>query len=113
MQGEIVKLLDFGLSMEYLNENGKHKMYGGNNHVRGTPHYASMEALRGMFSSRRDDLESLGYSLMDIIAPEKVPWAKTIEFPEILNLKKIFITSPESAIPFEFVGIHRYLNQVI
>ena len=64
-----VRIGDMGLVMEYMKDDGKHKglnRYG----FLGTPHYGSMQGLAGYTLNRRDDLESLGYSIMFLIDKE-------------------------------------------
>jgi hypothetical protein len=54
-----------GLVMEYMRD-GSHKGVGKYG-FQGTPQYGSMSGLIGYTLSRRDDLESLGYSIMCLI----------------------------------------------
>jgi serine/threonine protein kinase len=67
-------MIDFGLSIEYLNENGEHieeaKSY---NSVVGTALFASINAHQGFELSRRDDIESLCYTLI-YLASGTLPW---------------------------------------
>ena len=68
-----VCLIDFGLVMEYRNAEGTHKTlhrYG----FQGTPSFGSIHGLEGYTLSRRDDLESLGYSILRVIDPDNFPW---------------------------------------
>jgi hypothetical protein len=43
----------------------------------GSPFYASVKALQGYSQARRDDLSSLGFTILYLINPEisKIPWA--------------------------------------
>lgn len=86
-----VKIIDFGISMVLVNEHGLHKdlcKYG----FQGTSTCASMNTLKGWNHSRRDDLESLVYSIMYIIDRENVPWVNIAskENKEILKSKEEF-----------------------
>jgi hypothetical protein len=54
---------------------GKHRAKGYYG-FQGTPSYGSINTLRGYNSSRRDDLEGLGYSLMALLDKNQVPWSK-------------------------------------
>ncbi len=57
----------------------------------GTIPYASINTMEGFNGFRRDDLESLGYSIMYMIDKEKVPW-KDFEKDRVktLELKRKF-----------------------
>ncbi len=72
-----VKILDFGLVMEYMKEdNGQtfHKPLGKYG-FQGTPSFGSIWGLTGYTLNRRDDLESLGYSFLYLINVNAIPWA--------------------------------------
>ena len=60
-----VRILDMGLVMEYR-KNGVHKRQE-RLAFQGTPLYASVAALDCYNMSRRDDIESLGYTIMYLI----------------------------------------------
>ena len=60
-----VRILDMGLVMEYMRD-GSHKSLGKYG-FDGNLQYGSMSGLIGYTLSRRDDLESLGYSIMCLI----------------------------------------------
>ena len=88
-----IYILDFGLAKKYrssktLKQNPMIK----HSRLTGTARYASINALRGIEQSRRDDLESLGYVLIYFIRGS-LPWqglaAKTKEekYAKILNKK--------------------------
>ena len=42
--------------------------------LQGTPQTSAIKTLEGYTISRRDDLESLGYTFMYLIDAESVPW---------------------------------------
>ena len=71
---QYVYLLDFGLAKKYRSSstliqypmNNKKKLTG-------TARYASINALRGLEQSRRDDLEAVGYVLMYLLRGS-LPW---------------------------------------
>lgn len=59
---KLIYLIDFGLSVNYINNrNQSHNIYKNNNSFVGTLRYASINNHEGIEQSRRDDLESLGY----------------------------------------------------
>ena len=65
-------LIDFGLSSPYK-INGTHVIYCENTNFKGSAFFSSMNNLRGIRSSRRDDLEALGYVLVYLVKG-KLPW---------------------------------------
>ena len=57
-----VFIIDFGLSKKYRDPTThKHIPYEEGRSLTGTPRYASINALKGIRQTRRDDMESLGY----------------------------------------------------
>ena len=70
----IVYLIDFGVSKIFYDTKKKlHIPFKDNKEFRGTIRYASINAHLGHELSRRDDLESLGYSLI-LFLQGKLPW---------------------------------------
>jgi serine/threonine protein kinase len=71
-----VYLIDFGLSKYYLNEKTRqHIEYHDRKHFLGTIRYASLRTHAGIEQSRRDDLESLAYTLIYLSRIDKcLPW---------------------------------------
>ena len=71
-----VYLIDFGLSKYYFNKQAcQHIEYGDRRHFLGTMRYASLRTHTGVEQSRRDDLESLAYSLIYLARSGKcLPW---------------------------------------
>jgi hypothetical protein len=55
-----------------------------------------MKGLEGYTLSRRDDLESLGYTIMDLIDNENIPWNNTPNNSDILSLKRAFLENDTS-----------------
>lgn len=68
-----IYLVDFGLSETYRDSKGKH-VENTQEYPVGTPHYMSVNVHEGRRSSRRDDLESLCYTLADLLYPESMTW---------------------------------------
>ena len=70
-----VVLIDFGIALTLYKDNIhlKRERFG----FEGTPFYGSIRALQGYTLSRRDDIESVGYSLLYLLNPlvKDVPWA--------------------------------------
>ncbi|EAR82969.2 casein kinase (macronuclear) [Tetrahymena thermophila SB210] len=66
-------LIDFGLSKSYLKKNGAHIDFSEKVGLVGTTRYTSVQSHLGMEQSRRDDLESLGYTLIFFLKGT-LPW---------------------------------------
>lgn len=72
-QEYVFKIADLGLANRYLDETGQHLPNGPSPFV-GTPSFSSKNTDRGNAQSRRDDMESLAYSLIDLALPSALPW---------------------------------------
>ncbi|XP_054814600.1 casein kinase 1-like protein HD16 isoform X1 [Prosopis cineraria] len=84
-------IVDFGLAIKWRDSNGKHVEYEQfPNMFRGTMGYASVHAHLGRTPSRRDDLESLAYTLI-FLYQGQLPWQ---EFQDI-DIDKSFIVCQE------------------
>ena len=89
----MVYLIDFGLSKKYRSKKGKHIKFCFNKNITGTPRYCSINALRGVEQSRRDDLESLFYVILFFMRGN-LPWqnlkikSKMERFNAINQIKK-------------------------
>ncbi|KAJ8708011.1 hypothetical protein PYW08_010377 [Mythimna loreyi] len=90
-----IYLLDYGLASKFLDSDGKHKDFGMDARKAhdGTLEYSSRDSHIGAHS-RRSDLETLGYNLLDWLTGS-LPW-KTTELlaePELVHaLKKNFMS---------------------
>ncbi|KAJ5079442.1 tau-tubulin kinase 1 [Anaeramoeba ignava] len=83
---EMCCIIDFGLSRKYIKENGElraPRLYAG---FRGTARYASINAHQREELSRRDDLISLYYVLIEFLTG-KLPWSGLKDKDEITKLK--------------------------
>jgi len=89
----LVYLIDFGLSKFYMDKNGIHKKYKDGKQLTGTARYASLHTHMGVEQSRRDDLESLAFSLIYLFKGE-LPWmyikskTKKEKYFKIMQMKK-------------------------
>ena len=89
----IIYLIDFGLAKKYRTDKGKHVKFTQTNHIAGTPRFCSINALRGVEQSRKDDLESLSY-LIVYFFKGALPWqglkidSKNSKFKKINRMKK-------------------------
>ena len=89
----LIYIIDFGLSKKYRSSRtGKHIVFSKNMEFKGTFNFSSINAMKGIEMSRRDDLESIGYMLIYLINGN-LPWSKYISdeinerFRKILKLK--------------------------
>lgn len=74
IHNDIVMMIDFGLSQQFI-KNGIHDARSRIG-FEGSPFFSSINALQGYSLSRRDDLESLGYSILYMMNPphQYIPW---------------------------------------
>ena len=68
-----IKLIDFGLAKKIITSEKKHIPFKTNKSITGTVRYCSINVLMGNESSRRDDIESLGYNLL-FLTNKRLPW---------------------------------------
>ena len=74
----IIYLIDFGLSGKYRSDKtGKHIQFKHIKKAFGTFIYMSLNSNKGYELSRRDDLESLGYTIIEL-AKDHLPWSHVI-----------------------------------
>ena len=117
-----IYLIDFGLSSKYRsNRTGKHNRYKFIKKVHGSYRFMSVNSNRGYELSRRDDLESLGYTLI-YLAKKYLPWVGT----DNLNLDKEIIiqavyklkssATPKKlceGLPEEFLEYIKYVKKLL
>ncbi|XP_045507889.1 nucleosomal histone kinase 1-like [Colias croceus] len=90
-----IYLLDYGLASKFLDSNGNHKEFGMDARKAhdGTLEYSSRDSHIGAHS-RRSDLETLGYNLLDWLTGT-LPWktAEVLAEPDLVHaLKKNFMS---------------------
>ena len=112
----IIYVIDFGFAKKYRSSRtGKHISFSKRKTFAGNLKYSSINAMKGIEPSRRDDLESLGYMLIYLYNQE-LPWdkikSKTKEelTRSIYDMKKKFsIKAINQDIP---EGMEDYMNYV-
>ena len=93
-------LIDYGLSTKFIDDKNLHYQYSNNNKFIGSLDYASVHAHAGEKQGRRDDLESLFYTIIYLFLGE-LPWKKDgpieknkiVDYDKVKNMKNNFIDS--------------------
>jgi casein kinase 1 len=83
----MISLLDFGMSTHYIGRDGKHIKNKDSKTIEGTIRYMSHHTHEGRKSSRRDDFQSLAYSLIYFLKGE-LPWQGLVVIKNNNNNKK-------------------------
>lgn len=78
IDGNNIKLIDFGLSKYYLTGDKNHIEERTDRKLIGTAKYSSLNIHNGIEPSRRDDIESLCYTFIQLYGIE-LPWNKIID----------------------------------
>ncbi|TNV84616.1 hypothetical protein FGO68_gene11523 [Halteria grandinella] len=118
---QLVKPSNFRISEEnkvYLNHlghmselvwQGRHKAKGRYG-FQGNPQYASIDQLEGYTMSRKDDLESLGYTMMYLTDKEVIPWNDLQTYKEIRQSKVDFLEQYQT--PDQYLQFRRFILRV-
>ena len=114
----LIYLIDFGLAKKYRSDRGNHVKFTMTKHITGTPRFCSINAMRGVEQSRRDDLESLSYLIIYFLKGS-LPWqglkitSRPQRFKEITRLKKTLkIESLDANIPPEIILFCKYVRKL-
>ncbi|KAJ6805427.1 casein kinase 1-like protein HD16 [Iris pallida] len=107
-------LVDLGLATKWKDTNGQHVEYDQRPDVfRGTVRYASVHAHLGRTASRRDDLESLAYTLI-FLHRGRLPWqGYQGDNKSYLVCKKKMSTSPEILCSYCPPPFQQFLETVV
>ena len=109
-----IYLLDFGFCKQYLLPDGIHIPKKINKQLIGTPNYVSINIHNGLEPSRRDDLESVGYIMINLFYRDEEIQMKNLT--EIIAFKFSIISTDtpeqEKKLGFQLVPqiIKDYLN---
>lgn len=114
----IIYLIDFGFAKKYRSSRGNHVKYSIKNQIIGTPNFSSLNAMKGVEQSRRDDLESFCYIIIYFFKGF-LPWkgfqvGSIVErFNAILDMKKyIKISSLCEGLPTEISELYGYVKKL-
>ena len=113
-----VYICDFGLCKMFKDQNGKHIPFKEGKSLTGTSRYASINSHLGYEQSRRDDLESLAYSLI-YFSRGSLPWMgikaqnKEEKYKKILQIKLNSLVSVLcEQLPKEFIEFVNYIKNL-
>ena len=114
----LIYIIDFGLSKKYRSDRGNHVKFSISKHITGTPRFCSVNSMRGVEQSRRDDLESLCY-LIIYFFKGYLPWQglkignRYQRFQAIAKMKKyIKVESLCEDLPEEIVTFCKYTRNL-
>jgi len=86
----LIYIIDFGLSKKYKSSRtGKHVIFSKRKYFHGNIEFSSVNNMKGIVSSRRDDLESIGYMLI-YLYENKLPWEEIEALNTIEMARKVF-----------------------
>ena len=119
----IIYLIDFGFAKQYRSSRtGKHIRFTSSKNFAGSLFYASLNSIKGLESSRRDDLESLGYVLIFLAKGGFLPFSN---YPGIYKMedeisekivKKIRLETTDEnlckGLPNEFIDYMKYTKKL-
>lgn len=118
-----IKLIDFGLAKKYIMKGShEHIPFRKGKGLTGTVRYASMNAHRGFEQSRRDDLETLFYTMAFLVV-DALPWqnlgpirgkdkadARRLQREAVMQAKEKKIDLLLSKLPPKFGSYYRYVR---
>ena len=120
---DIIYLIDFGFAKKYRSSRtGKHIKFSKTGKLIGSMNYASCNSMKGYEISRRDDLESFGYLLLNLAKGGLAPWIKYCEMKnisfhnKIQTILKIKMNITEEnaykGLPNEFLDYMKYVKKL-
>ena len=120
---DIIYLIDFGFAKKYRSSRtGKHIKFSKTGNLIGSMNYASCNSMKGYEISRRDDLESFGYLLLNLAKGGLAPWIKYCEmknislYNKLQTILKIKMNITEEnaykGLPNEFLDYMKYVKKL-
>lgn len=111
-----VKIIDFGLAKQYMDNNGIHKPNKNHSNITGTLRYISKYVHLGNEPSRRDDVISFIYILIYLLN-SKLPWQGMLsdenKIKNIYKLKKTFIIDQQcQQLPNKILDMLEYVEKI-
>jgi len=106
-------IIDFGVCKRYTNDEGQHIPMKKISKIIGSLNYCSVNAHHLSELSRRDDLESLGYMLINLSCGNLI-WDR-ITSSNLIKERKELITSSQTSIPGiaeEFIDFLKYVKSL-
>ncbi|VDO93531.1 unnamed protein product [Soboliphyme baturini] len=108
----VVFMLDFGLARQYVNGKGELRSPRSSAGFRGTVRYASLTAHKNREMSRKDDLWSLFYMIVEFIHGS-LPWRKIKDKEEVGRLKEeVSYDKLLEGLPLEMKDFLSHLQQL-
>ncbi|OHT04382.1 Casein kinase I isoform delta-A [Tritrichomonas foetus] len=112
-------VIDFGLAKRFRDPKTlQHIEYQDNKSLTGTARYASVNAMRGVEQSRRDDMESLGF-VMIYLLKGKLPWQGLPAKDQAQKMKRILDVKRKTTIeelckglPTQFADYMRMIRKL-
>ena len=85
----MLHLIDFGVSEYFVGRRGRHLPQVDTGVITGTLRYCSLNSHKGLSLSRRDDMESMLYMLLQVSLDKGTPWdPSTQSDKEVKSLKQ-------------------------
>ena len=114
----LIYCIDFGLSSKYITNNKEHIKFSENKNFCGTVRYCSLASHKKTSQSRKDDLESIMYTLV-YMYNGKLPWSNLKskdkkELHQKIMKKKLECTIEElcKGLPREFTVFFEYVKML-
>ena len=115
---DMIYIIDFGISKKYRSSRGHHVKFSVSKQITGTPRFSSVNAMRGVEQSRKDDLESFAYMIIYFFKGA-LPWqgikraTKNEIFEAILEMKRnIKKTTLCEGLPNEILNLYKYVKKL-
>ncbi|KAL3074610.1 hypothetical protein niasHT_035683 [Heterodera trifolii] len=105
----LLYLIDFGMARKYIKDDGSQHRPRAATNFRGSPRYAAISAHLGREYSRKDDIESWFYCMIELFKGA-LPWSNVGEMKAIGDAKAI--ADLLSGCPSEFGQVLKYIDDM-